>query len=462
MSAEDQFAARIKNATTLLEQQRDAEIEAIDVRVNGINQTYGLLDREIKAQEKKNRVLQIEKAILDARKNVASAAIGAYGENVDPIEAAQRRREAEIAMTEATKTAEIERSKLALEEQQTTVEAIQSIFDIRISIITSAIDAEKMAFQEAIDFLVEKIKNGEIKGTAAVTALQNAFTQFGIAVPRTVQSIAASGTTPIGNLFDQLSRSVDAYYTKLKRIKAIEDTLGSTIDTGTPTQDEIDEATRTSETYDQIDRNAIVSGMKVAIYEIMNRVSSAAGHQIKTGISTDGKPISANTIEARKTIYKEFGKATAAIPKGGKPSQKDIDIFQTAINKFVEYLQRPAVDLYSAKGAINPPRAKGGPVNSRGQYLVGEKGPEILTMGNGSGQVISNFYVKKLTDAFKSFRIGNPAIMPKMAYNMGGGGKAELSVTINNPQVRTDADIDKIVDAVNKSQMRMARRLGYS
>jgi len=108
------------------------------------------------------------------------------------------------------------------------------------------------------------------------------------------------------------------------------------------------------------------------------------------------------------------------------------------------------------------PRAKGGPVASRGQYLVGEKGPELITMGNGSGQVISNFYVKKLTDAFKSFRIGNPAIMPKMAYNMGGGGKAELSVTINNPQVRSDSDVDKIVEAVNRSQMRMARRLGYS
>ena len=53
-------------------------------------------------------------------------------------------------------------------------------------------------------------------------------------------------------------------------------------------------------------------------------------------------------------------------------------------------------------------------------------------------------------------------MMPKMAYNMGGGGKAELSVTINNPQVRSDSDIDKIVEAVNKSQMRMARRLGYS
>jgi hypothetical protein len=462
MSAEDQFAKRVENVTSLLEQQRDAEVDAINVRVNGLNKTYGMLNDEIKAQEKKNRVLQIEKAILDAKKNVATAAIGAYGENVDPIEAAQRRREAEIAITEATKTAEIERSKLALDEQQTTVEAIQSIFDLRIGIITKAIDAEKMAFQEAIDFLVEKIKSGEIKGTAAVTAIQNAFTQFGIAVPRTVQSIAASGTTPIGNLFDQIARSVDAYYNKIKRIKAIEDTLGTTVDTGTPSQDEIDESTRVNEQYAQIDRNTILSSMKVGIAEIMRRVTSAAAHQIETGISTDGKTISDDTKKARASIYLEYDKATKAIPNTSTPSSKQIQAFQAAITNFVGYLQRPSVNLFSAKPYYRGARAKGGPVSANSQYLVGEKGPELLTIGQGAGQVISNFYVKRLTDAFKRFNIGNPAMTPKIAYNMGGGGKAELSVTINNPQVRSDADIDKIVDAVNKSQMRMARRLGYN
>ena len=202
--------------------------------------------------------------------------------------------------------------------------------------------------------------------------------------------------------------------------------------------------------------------MKSGIYEIMNRVSMAAGRQIKTGIGTDGKPISANTLEARSRIYKEFGKATGAIPKSSSPSQKDIDSFQAAVTKFVGYLQIPSVDLFNAKGSGNGPRARGGPVKKGGTYLTGELGPELITMGNNSGEVISNFYVKRLTDTFKKLSIGNPAMTPKMAYNMGGGGKAELSVTINNPQVRSDADIDKIVDAVNKSQMRMARRLGYS
>ena len=36
------------------------------------------------------------------------------------------------------------------------------------------------------------------------------------------------------------------------------------------------------------------------------------------------------------------------------------------------------------------PRAGGGPVMSGGAYLVGERGPELLVMGNRSGSIIPN------------------------------------------------------------------------
>jgi hypothetical protein len=143
-------------------------------------------------------------------------------------------------------------------------------------------------------------------------------------------------------------------------------------------------------------------------------------------------------------------------PTGG--SDKDILTATTKFSEWQAWLDRTDVDLYKDVAK----KARGGPVKKGSTYLTGELGPELITMGSSNGEVISNFYVKRLTDAFKKISIGNPAMMPKMAYNMGGGGKAELSVTINNPQVRSESDIDKIVDAVNKSQMRMARRLGYS
>ena len=161
----------------------------------------------------------------------------------------------------------------------------------------------------------------------------------------------------------------------------------------------------------------------------------------------------------RSTEYQiQAKKLRDSLPKLGDVSDKAIMVMTDGFMAWQKWLY--SVDIVNAQ-PVNGPRAKGGPVRKGSTYLTGELGPELVTMGN-SGEVISNFYVKRLTDTFKKLSIGNPAIMPKMAYNMGGGGKAELSVTINNPQVRSDSDIDKIVDAVNKSQMRMARRLGFN
>lgn len=45
---------------------------------------------------------------------------------------------------------------------------------------------------------------------------------------------------------------------------------------------------------------------------------------------------------------------------------------------------------YSNEGRNYPPRAGGGPVSPGSTYLVGEKGPELLTMGSQAGMVTSN------------------------------------------------------------------------
>jgi hypothetical protein len=453
-AAEKQFSDRIENVTKILEEQRDAEIDAIQVRVDGINTTYGILEDEIKAQEKKNRVIQIEKTLLDARKNVADAAIAAYGEDVDPIAAAIARREAEISMTETVKDAEFERKKLALDEQQNTIAGIQSIFDIRIEIVTDALEQEKMAFFENIDDIVAKIKEGTITGAAAVAALSAAFQNFGLTIPSTAQAIAASGTNTIGSLFTKIISAIDAYRNKLLQVKAIEDTLGDDMADDPPTQEEIDYMKAIAEQEAERKRKSAIGVGKSTAFESIGSVFNEMLRQSMYG--KDGKPIAKSLRDKRDKEYNVQAKAlTASLPKAGDYSEAALAKMSAGWLAWTTWLS--SVDLMSAV-----PRAKGGPVTSRGQYLVGEKGPELITMGNGSGQVISNFYVKRLTDTFKKLNIGNPAMTPNMAYNMGGGGKAELSVTINNPQVRSDSDIDKIVDAVNKSQMRMARRLGYS
>ena len=455
-SAEEQFAERIKKVTSILEEQREAEIDAINVRVNGMNKTYGMLEKEIKAQEKKNRVLQIEKTILDAREGVAKAALGSYGENVDALDAAISRRDAEKSITEATKDAEMERSKLAIDEQQTTIAGVQTVFEIRIDIVTKALEQEKMAFFENIDDIVAKIKDGTMTGAAAVAAIAAAFKNFGITIPSTAQAIASSGTNTIGSLFAKIIAAVNAYRNKLLQVKSLEDSLGDDVDPA-PTQEEITYANQVAEQERQRRVGGQISRGRVTASDSMANTFREMIHQAMYG--KDGKPVSEALKKKRSTEYQiQAKKLRDSLPKLGDVSDKAIMVMTDGFMAWQKWLY--SVDIVNAQ-PVNGPRAKGGPVRKGSTYLTGELGPELVTMGN-SGEVISNFYVKRLTDTFKKLSIGNPAIMPKMAYNMGGGGKAELSVTINNPQVRSDSDIDKIVDAVNKSQMRMARRLGFN
>lgn len=65
-------------------------------------------------------------------------------------------------------------------------------------------------------------------------------------------------------------------------------------------------------------------------------------------------------------------------------------------------------------------RANGGPVRPNGTYMVGERGPELLTMGNQSGFVHSN-----TSEAMDRYRAGGS----------GGGGGGSLDVSYNVTQI---------------------------
>jgi hypothetical protein len=249
------------------------------------------------------------------------------------------------------------------------------------------------------------------------------------------------------DIFAEIQKKANAYYAQLQRIKSLEGSLAApNADTGyTPATSPEAKAFQESQTKQIIaDVIKTAQAQQIRAYDVYSQWYRIGGRQRQPH------------LKERGNLTKEWAKFIKGFPTGG--SNKDM---VTATSKFSEWqawLDRTDVDLYKYVA----PKARGGPVKKGSTYLTGELGPELITMGSNNGEVISNFYVKRLTDAFKKLNIGNPAMMPKMAYNMGGGGKAELSVTINNPQIRSDSDIDKIVDAVNKSQMRMARRLGYS
>jgi predicted secreted protein len=86
-------------------------------------------------------------------------------------------------------------------------------------------------------------------------------------------------------------------------------------------------------------------------------------------------------------------------------------------------------------------RALGGPVLSGKTYLVGERGPELLTMGAYSGNIIPNS------------QIGN---VPNMANrNYGGGGVTNISINVNAGMGTDGAEVGRqVVEAIRKYERR--------
>lgn len=74
---------------------------------------------------------------------------------------------------------------------------------------------------------------------------------------------------------------------------------------------------------------------------------------------------------------------------------------QIAVNAGDGNAPRPEYDSQVPTGA----RANGGPVSAGGTYLVGEKGPEILTMGSMSGYVHSNDSIRAAAKGGNSYTI---------------------------------------------------------
>jgi hypothetical protein len=97
------------------------------------------------------------------------------------------------------------------------------------------------------------------------------------------------------------------------------------------------------------------------------------------------------------------------------------------------------------EGLFGGGRAFGGPVRPGTAYLVGERGPEIM-VPSMLGNIIPNHKLRGP---------GNMAVG-------GGGGTLSASVVINNPQLNSAADIDRLAEKVAAAQTRSLRAMGYA
>ena len=122
------------------------------------------------------------------------------------------------------------------------------------------------------------------------------------------------------------------------------------------------------------------------------------------------------------TAADEVGKKNVSIPVTVEVSEA-----RQKIRDLVGFISTELTGTFgNGLGIKAPPptRASGGPVNVNGTYLVGERGPELLQMGSGSGRIINNSQTSSM---------------------LGGGGS--MNVTINMP---AGANGDDVVRALKQ------------
>jgi hypothetical protein len=74
-----------------------------------------------------------------------------------------------------------------------------------------------------------------------------------------------------------------------------------------------------------------------------------------------------------------------------KIKDRDVSIrISTNIGQIAGQYARLVAGIVAKGGKVNGKRASGGPVSARGSYLVGERGPELLTMGSTGGRITPN------------------------------------------------------------------------
>ena len=154
-----------------------------------------------------------------------------------------------------------------------------------------------------------------------------------------------------------------------------------------------------------------VNGMIISLSNtVISEVSTAMSSAI-TGVITGTQTVE----EAMSTMFANIGKAfidmaTQMIAKA--LVMKALGILSSAFGG--GGTTGPNVDL------IGQYMYKGGPVKPNGTYIVGEQGPEVLTMGNQSGFIHSN-----TSEAMDRYRAGGSS-------NSGGGS---LNVNYNVTQI---------------------------
>ena len=461
------FDKRLEDALEKAKENLDATFEVV---YDGTTTNIKALKDEIEAQEKKNRLLAIEKKIKDATRNVEMARLSQYDAGVDPLEAAARMREAEEAKTEALKDAALERKKIALDEALSSTPYLDAVEDLE-----EEFEAVKLKFQEGMEDILEQLEAGKITGDEAIKKIAALYSEslglVGVLDANLVTDAADFGLNFMGTwnvIIDKLKKVVDKFIKQLKRLKRAVRALNNTNDSGenTETEDDVpfqepntdsslggrpydnwrghgkqitDQIAGESENMDKASDAMLKQSVKtryIAMQKELLRMSSL-------GAPKGANPYSWGVMIANALSHFSFnplgGMAKAYNAASNVNSKaKDVElIFKTAKTALVK-------SLGSYAGSI-PGMSSGGTIMGPGLFNVGESGRETLQVVPGG---VARVFPRRIRPISGIGAAG------------GGGGSVNASVIINNPTVRNDQDIRKLAEEVTRAQRSLLRSSG--
>jgi len=402
----------------------EAEKAAAEIRLNIIELEFKLLAEKLKQAgletDSVERLLSTFKTIRqgfkDTQKDVAgrldksaaqpaTGALGGVG-TAGVVEAA--REELEI-------TDQINQAKLAgieLDKQLANVKRFATAQDIRLEIEnqingTLRNQQDEMTAQNRV---LELVKGGMTEQVAI--AVQQLEKQEEIALAR-LDNLELSVQTM--EIDENDSVALENQRKELERIAELRGQLTKKFDTAKNNEKELKDPVKNYmkrlETEINDTRAMITSLAQTVESEISNAMSTAI-----TGVITGTTTVE----EAMSTMFANIGKAF-------------IDMATQMIAKALILKALGALgggntmggegyyDKFTGLGTAGPNfgLADGGPTKPHGTYLVGERGPELLTMGNQNGFVHSN-----TSEAMDRYRAGGS-----------GGGGGSLDVSYNVTQI---------------------------
>jgi hypothetical protein len=385
-----------------LEQEKVAALANVEVLYDGEMIRLGVLEQQYEALQAQAKQMEKLQQLEESRTRASEAALDMFDASVDPLERARAARDAAREMFQDEQRARLDSMGAAIQSGKTSSAYVGTtqFYDEKARALELDQAERSRVMQERIDDLLKKIQEGKISKSKASTELKDIFGDVGLdlevasAQGYSFMESFSSGfmaalQANINSTFAALPKAITAALNVLSQsaaYKKAQDALNAIMNP--------DSETRT------IKGQTMVDLLKARISDAKNLQTKLREYYALV------KPEIGGNDPERVKRFNQIGQFLAQLQRmqnvytpGGKYTTGQYDDLNTG---FMEQFQTLLQMVMSGLAGYNPDRnrAMGGSLSSATSYMVGERGPEMLTMfKQGGGYVTPNH---KLPSTLKS------------------------------------------------------------